>query len=98
MSRKKDWTYDKQNFSRLPQIVNDLHARNMRFVPIVDPAIHTTSPYPPYDRGNKMDVFIKYKGAAIEGEVLNTQSELYILVKNTKNTGHTAWGPLDPKI
>ena len=69
MLRKMDWTFDRQNFSRLPQIVNDLHSRNMRFVPIVDPAIHTISPYPPYDRGLQMDVFIKFRGTPIVGEV-----------------------------
>lgn len=57
-----DWTYDRQAFARLPDIVKYLHSMNMHYVPIVDPGISNQQPagtYPPYDRGLDMNVFMR---------------------------------------
>lgn len=72
MERYLCFTYDKSKFGRLPQIVDDLHSKNMRFVPILDPCVGNQEPpgtYPAYDRGLQDDVFIKCRGKNGEGQV-----------------------------
>lgn len=62
MDRFLDWTYDKNKFAGLPEVVQDLHSNGQHFVIIVDPGISNTQPkgtYPPFDEGMAMDVFIK---------------------------------------
>ncbi|TIC03625.1 hypothetical protein E3Q18_00081 [Wallemia mellicola] len=59
----RDFTVDQNSFSRLPEIVNKLHARGQKFVPIVDNAIPITrnesDVYDFYTEGHEQDVFIK---------------------------------------
>ncbi|CAF0818858.1 unnamed protein product [Brachionus calyciflorus] len=59
MSERLDWTYDKQNFTLLPEIVRDLHEHGQYYVNIIDPAISNTPNYYPYESGVKQNVFIK---------------------------------------
>ncbi|KAK3612142.1 hypothetical protein CHS0354_031217 [Potamilus streckersoni] len=73
MKDKLDFTYDKQNFADLPNIVDDLHSHGQRYVVILilrrlemmafeDPGISSEQPpgtYPPYDDGVREDIFIK---------------------------------------
>ncbi|XP_068177890.1 lysosomal alpha-glucosidase isoform X2 [Antennarius striatus] len=69
----KDFTYDSENFSTLPDMVKDLHAHDQRYVMILDPGISSTQPegsYRPYDEGLKRDVFIKdAQGRTLIGKV-----------------------------
>ncbi|GFS15039.1 lysosomal alpha-glucosidase [Elysia marginata] len=73
MDQHKDWTFDKKNFSNLPDIVNDLHKNKQRYIIMADPAISSTQPsgtYKPFDDGRKMDIFIKdNKGKILIGKV-----------------------------
>ena len=59
MSERMDWTYDKANFSDLPNIVKDLHESGMHYVNIIDPAIKNSPGYFPFDSGVQSQVFIK---------------------------------------
>lgn len=59
MSQRLDWTYDKQNFSSLPQVVKDLHDHDQYYVNIIDPAISNKPGYYPYESGLQQNVFIK---------------------------------------
>ena len=96
MSKYLDWTYDRGNFSNLPNIINWLHARNMRFVPIIDPAISSIQPkgqYPPYDLGIQSDVFIKFKGQNAIGEVCLTINVLPIASHNFSLDRSNLWRP-----
>ena len=60
MSGRMDWTFNKNNFSDLPQIVKDLHDHGQHYINIIDPAISVTPGYLPYDDGLINNVFIKY--------------------------------------
>ena len=60
MESHLDWTYDHLEFAHLPELVGSLHARGMRFVPIIDPGISDERPhYEPYALGQKYDLFMK---------------------------------------
>ncbi|KAI1307608.1 Lysosomal alpha-glucosidase [Halotydeus destructor] len=62
LDRNNDFTYDHVKFKGLPEFVDDLHRRGMRYVPIVDIAIsgaETPGTYAPLDEGLAMDIFIK---------------------------------------
>ncbi|KAH9502341.1 hypothetical protein Btru_073501 [Bulinus truncatus] len=62
MDGRKDWTYDKDKFSGLPDIVADLHNNLQRYIIMADPAISSEQPpgtYPPFDDGKQLDVFVK---------------------------------------
>jgi alpha-glucosidase (family GH31 glycosyl hydrolase) len=39
MDDYKDFTYDKFNFSGLPELIDDLHKDNKHYIPIVDAGI-----------------------------------------------------------
>ena len=43
----------------LQAIINGLHSRGQRFVPIVEPVVHVQQGYAVYDSGIKDDVFVK---------------------------------------
>lgn len=59
--RNKDFTYNKVAFAGLPDYVNELRSKGIRFIPIVDPALVTNEPdYQPYNRGMQSDVWIKW--------------------------------------
>ncbi|XP_070186369.1 lysosomal alpha-glucosidase-like isoform X3 [Littorina saxatilis] len=63
MDAYKDWTYDaNKTYVGLPEIVDDLHSHNQRYIMIIDPGISSIQKpgtYPPFDDGVKMDIFIK---------------------------------------
>ncbi|KAK6195135.1 hypothetical protein SNE40_000621 [Patella caerulea] len=70
MFKKYAFTYDRKDWSGLPEIVQDLHTNNMKFVVILDPGIGANrtiineaavnSPgYNMFDDGVQQDVFIK---------------------------------------
>ncbi|TIA92677.1 hypothetical protein E3P99_00525 [Wallemia hederae] len=60
---KRDWTVDEVSFGRLREIVDKLHERGQKFVPIHDNAIPITrnesDVYDYYTEGHEQDVFIK---------------------------------------
>ncbi|RDD41927.1 Maltase-glucoamylase, intestinal [Trichoplax sp. H2] len=73
MKHALDFTWDPVNYAGLPEFVNDLRSRGMRYIIILDPAIsdnQTAGTYPPYDNGVKMDIFIKDgEGKTLIGKV-----------------------------
>ncbi|XP_015672926.1 lysosomal alpha-glucosidase [Protobothrops mucrosquamatus] len=61
MDAKRDFTFNKDGFRDMPDMVNDFHRDGRRYVMIVDPGISSSSPpgsYRPYDEGLKRGVFI----------------------------------------
>ncbi|XP_069511341.1 lysosomal alpha-glucosidase [Ambystoma mexicanum] len=61
MDSKRDFTYNQQNFSDYPKMVQEFHQKGLRYIMIVDPAISSSGPpgsYKPYDDGLKRGVFI----------------------------------------
>ncbi|XP_067936400.1 lysosomal alpha-glucosidase-like [Watersipora subatra] len=58
MNKHYDWTYDKDRFTTLPDIVKDLHDHGQHYIMIVDPGIANVTGYKPYDEGLKEGVFI----------------------------------------
>ena len=57
-----DFTYDNKSFKSLPDMVDDLHKNQQKYVMIIDPGISKTQPentYSAYDEGIEMDIFIK---------------------------------------
>ncbi|XP_028904587.1 sucrase-isomaltase, intestinal [Ornithorhynchus anatinus] len=66
MDEKKDFTYDKNEFTDLPQFAKDLHSKGMKYIIILDPAISINknsdgSVYETYERGSIKKVWIKEK-------------------------------------
>jgi lysosomal alpha-glucosidase len=62
MSDHLDFTYDKNRFNGLPDLVRSLQAGGQHYVNIIDPAISSSQPsgsYPAFDEGIKQNVFIK---------------------------------------
>lgn len=59
MEDNNDFTYDRENFARLPEFVDKLHRLNMHFVTILDPGISQEANHYPYKLGKQMDIFIK---------------------------------------
>ncbi|XP_077184313.1 lysosomal alpha-glucosidase [Paroedura picta] len=58
---RRDFTFDKDRFQDMPDMVSDFHRGGRRYVMIVDPGISSSSPsgnYRPYDEGLKRGVFI----------------------------------------
>uniref|UniRef100_A0A8C4WYN7 alpha-glucosidase n=1 Tax=Eptatretus burgeri TaxID=7764 RepID=A0A8C4WYN7_EPTBU len=60
MERQLDFTLDKEDFSHLPQLIEQMHSEDMHFILILDPAIsaNETDNYLPFTRGVENDVFI----------------------------------------
>ncbi|XP_069036870.1 lysosomal alpha-glucosidase [Lepisosteus oculatus] len=61
MNGSRDFTFDPERFSTLPEMVKDLHKKGQRYVMILDPGISSTQPpesYWPYDEGLRRGVFI----------------------------------------
>lgn len=73
MDQYKDFTIGTSKFGDQAGMVNTLHSMGMHYVMIVDPGISnkkSSSPYPPYDVGTKMDIWIKdSKGVPLVGKV-----------------------------
>uniref|UniRef100_A0A3Q4BHL6 P-type domain-containing protein n=1 Tax=Mola mola TaxID=94237 RepID=A0A3Q4BHL6_MOLML len=63
MEDKKDFTYDKVNFTELPGFADYLHARGQKYILILDPAIGTSkrigdASYESYDRGTAKNAWV----------------------------------------
>ncbi|XP_072882266.1 lysosomal alpha-glucosidase-like [Hemitrygon akajei] len=73
MDGKKDFTYNRQNFSDYAEMVEEFHQKGLKYVMIVDPGIssaETPGTYKPYDDGVKRGVFIKNEtGLPLIGQV-----------------------------
>ena len=78
MQDYKDFTYNAKDnagnpgsFAQLPNFVNELHNRNMRFVPIVDAGIsyRPGQDYAAFNDGQKADIFMKANGNTLIGKV-----------------------------
>ena len=55
----------------LQAIINGLHSRGQRFVPIVEPVVHVQQGYAVYDSGIAADVFVKdVRGDNYLGQVM----------------------------
>lgn len=61
MNDYRDFTYDETAFTGLPQFVDELHAKNMKFVPIIDAgiAVRPGQNYEAYDLAESQGLFIK---------------------------------------
>ncbi|XP_072098532.1 lysosomal alpha-glucosidase isoform X1 [Mobula birostris] len=62
MDEKKDFTYNRQNFSDYAEMVEEFHQKGLKYVMIVDPGISSSEApgkYKPFDDGVKRGVFIK---------------------------------------
>ncbi|GFY57694.1 lysosomal alpha-glucosidase [Trichonephila inaurata madagascariensis] len=75
MKRYLDFTYDPVNFAKLPEFVENLHARGMHYVAMFSPGVSDSEEpdtYPPYDEAAKLDLFVKNAtGSDIEAKVWN---------------------------
>ncbi|XP_036902604.1 sucrase-isomaltase, intestinal [Sturnira hondurensis] len=76
MEERKDFTYDKVNFSGLPEFVQDLHDHGQKYVIILDPGISISNRangarYETYERGKAQNVWVNESDGttAIVGEV-----------------------------
>uniref|UniRef100_A0A5F8G900 Lysosomal alpha-glucosidase n=1 Tax=Monodelphis domestica TaxID=13616 RepID=A0A5F8G900_MONDO len=78
MDAKRDFTFNKDNFSDFPAMVQEFHQSGRRYVMIVDPAISSTGPpgsYRPYDEGLRRGVFITNEtGQPLIGKDMNEPS------------------------
>ena len=79
MDKNKDFTIDANKFNGITEFVDEVHAKGLRYVVIVDPGIssaETAGSYQPFVDGLVMDVFVKNASdQVIEGRVWtgNTQ-------------------------
>uniref|UniRef100_A0A8D8R499 Lysosomal alpha-glucosidase n=1 Tax=Cacopsylla melanoneura TaxID=428564 RepID=A0A8D8R499_9HEMI len=73
MDRYLDFTWDKVNYATLPEFIQSLQSRGMKYVPILDPGIDTDEKdYEPFQQGMALDVFIKHEnGTLFKGKVWN---------------------------
>lgn len=55
----KDFTFDPVSFKGLGDFVDELHAKNMRFVPIMDAGVAVAENYQAYEEGEQQGLFIK---------------------------------------
>jgi alpha-glucosidase (family GH31 glycosyl hydrolase) len=71
MNKFEDFTVDSINYGGLKDYVNELHYKNIRYVPIIDAGIKQNKDSSFYQRGIELGVFIKSAktGAALVGEV-----------------------------
>lgn len=81
MITQNDFTVDPNRYGDLPQLVSDIHAAGMHYVPILDPGVSASEPrgsYPPFDDGLSMDVLTKDKdGNVFIGQTWNPVSTAY---------------------
>jgi alpha-glucosidase (family GH31 glycosyl hydrolase) len=64
MERELDFTLSQERYSQLPNYIQELHDKGMKFITIIDPGISNgeiTGTYPAYDLGNLFDVWIKVR-------------------------------------
>ncbi|KAI1296675.1 Lysosomal alpha-glucosidase [Halotydeus destructor] len=87
MAVHDDFTYDKTNFSGLPDHVKTLHDKGMKWVPILDPGVSNKEDgaYAPYDDGMALDVFVKNQdGTTLQGKVWNRNTTVFVDFTNPK--------------
>ncbi|OAL53895.1 hypothetical protein IQ07DRAFT_322572 [Pyrenochaeta sp. DS3sAY3a] len=62
MNLRQDFTTDPERFPipKMQELVRTLHERDQRYVLILDPGVHAVGNYPTYEKGHKMDVFLKH--------------------------------------
>src|SRR5438105_15937146 len=68
----RDFTFDPYRFKNLHQFVDDLHDKNMHYVPIIDAGVAARpwGHYPAYDIAKEQDIFIKINdGQTFIGQV-----------------------------
>ncbi|KAJ7995347.1 hypothetical protein DPEC_G00243620 [Dallia pectoralis] len=62
MENKKDFTFDRGNFTDLPKFADYLHEKGQKYILILDPAIATSrlinGPYESYDRGTEKGAWV----------------------------------------
>lgn len=71
--KQKDFTYDLVAFNGLPQYVDELKSKGIRFITILDPALVVNDNYGPYVRGDQLDVWIKWP-ADVNPQALETKN------------------------
>lgn len=61
LDRYRDFTYDPVAFEKLPEFIDDLHAKNMQYIPIIDAGIaqREGNDYDAYNDGVTKDIFVK---------------------------------------
>jgi alpha-glucosidase (family GH31 glycosyl hydrolase) len=61
MEAYRSFTYDTDRYAGLPQFVDQLHANNMHYVPILDAGVSARpwGNYAAYDSGVAQDLFVK---------------------------------------
>ena len=61
MDQYDDFSWDPVNYplNQVRQFTDQLHAKGMQYVVIVDPGIQNRTGYQPYEQGLQQDVFIK---------------------------------------
>ena len=73
MDRRLDFTINPTEFAGLSEFVSELHRADMKFVPILDPAISSGEPrgsYPAFDDGEELSVWVTDPtGAPLVGQV-----------------------------
>ncbi|XP_067088732.1 lysosomal alpha-glucosidase isoform X2 [Osmerus mordax] len=60
--KRRVFTFDPRRFGDLPEMVEELHQKGMKYILILDPGISSSSPagtYPPFDEGQRRGVFIR---------------------------------------
>lgn len=67
MQGYRDFTWNEENFPYPAKLVQDLHARGMRMVTIIDPGAKIDEHYVVYQQGMEHDYFCRYKN----GELFN---------------------------
>ncbi|OXA58369.1 Lysosomal alpha-glucosidase [Folsomia candida] len=81
MHHSNDFTYDPVKFAGLPDFIDDIHSKGMRYVPLIDPGISSgeaKGKYIPYEMGVEMDIFIKNsQGHIFEGHVWNKKGTVW---------------------
>ena len=72
MDKKRDFTFDPENYHSLPSMIDRLHTQQQKYVAILDPAIpiNVNDSYAPLVDGLEMNIFIKDgSGKPVEGAV-----------------------------
>lgn len=71
--RNLDFTYDQVRFAGLPEYVRQLKTDGIRFITLLDPFIgigETPGSYPPFDRGEALNVWVKESDAVTPAEAV----------------------------
>jgi alpha-glucosidase (family GH31 glycosyl hydrolase) len=61
LDRYRDFTYDPIDFEKLPEFIDNLHKKNMHYIPILDAGIaqRLDDSYEAYTDGASKDIFVK---------------------------------------